>query len=825
MFSRGHVGAFLALAFAVFGGGTLVTAGAVLTETGLRAQVPPERLAHAQLLVSAPQRVPVDEDFDVRLLDREPVPADLAERIARVPGVEATAADVTLPVSVSPISDSRVRSALTADAHDWAVAALASPPLHGSAPAADSIVLTRELATDLGESLSTGALETGDRVDLSLGDTRREVRVAGIVDAPGAAVHLSTATVASITRERVDLIAVRLDDGADTDTVAEAVRDAVGPGFVVTTGDARGAVEALGVGNARLELLALATSIAGTLPLLVGCITASALATAIAGQRRELALLRAVGATPRQVRDLVAGQATVAAAVGLAPALLLGYVLAGWCNTKLAAAGVVSVQLPVVVSPLAGAVVALLTLTIVRVSARAVALRASRRPATEAIGEAQVEPRPPTRVRTGLGLALLGLGVIPAFAALVIRGEDAFLSAASGTLAGIVGLALAGPVLVRAVTGRLARGTGEGAPVTRWLAVRQTRAHALRSAGSVTVLALAFSVTAVQVYAQSTLERATAHEQTDGVTAAARIVGAMTPVDLADVAEVDGVEAAVPMVSTSVLRSNRWLGETTTERFSALAVGPDADRVLDLDAVAGDLAALRGESVALDATTARRWGVGVGEQVALRLGNGEQVDPVVVATYQRGLGFGTVVASTDLLTMHGLARSYDTVLVQGDAQAIDGLEAWADDRPGQRVTPLTADAALTTERPWLERWLGVVVLIPMLGYVLVAVAASLRTTTRRRREEFATLRMLGATPRQVLSMVTREAVLLSGLAVAAGIGVAVLPMSILGAGVLGRPWPQGPLWVLPAIATILVVIAVGSMRGTTGRLLRRSVSP
>ncbi|WP_293786485.1 ABC transporter permease, partial [uncultured Aeromicrobium sp.] len=816
--------ALLALAFAIFGGGTLVTVGAVLTETGLRAQVPPQRLAHAQILVSAHQRVPVDEDFDVRLLEREPVPADLAERIARVPGVKATAADVTLPVSVSPISDSSDRPALTADAHHWAVMALASPILHGSAPTTDSIVLTRELAADLGEPLSTEALEKGDRVELGLGETRRDVRVAGIVDAPGAAVHLSTATVASIMPERADLIAVRLDDGADTNTVAEAVREAVGPDFAVTTGDARGAVEALGVGNARIELLALATAIAGTLLLLVGCITASALATAIAGQRRELALLRAVGATPRQVRDLVARQATVAAGVGLAPALLLGYLLARWCNTKLAASGLVSVQLPVVSSPLAGAAVALLMLTIVRMSARAVALRASRRPATDAIGEAQVEPRPPARVRTALGIALLGLGVIPAFAALMIAGEDAIVSAASGTLAGIVGLALAGPALVRMVTARLARAAGDDAPVIGWLAVRQTHAHALRSAGAVTVLALAFSVTAVQVYAQSTLESAAAQEQAAGLTAAARIVGAMTPADLADVAEVDGVEAAVPMVSTSVLRSNRWLGETTTERYSALAVGADADRVLDLDAVEGDLAALQGESVALEATTARRWGVGVGEQIALRLANGEQVDPVVVATYQRGLGFGTVIASTDLLTGKGLARAYDTILVQGDAHAIDGLEAWADDRPGQSVSPLTTEAAPTTELPWLERWLGVVVLIPMLGYVLVAVAASLRTTTRRRYEEFAILRMLGATPRQVLSMVTREAALLSGLAIAAGIGVAVLPMSILGAGLLGRPWPQGPLWVLPAIAAILVAIAVGSMRGTTVRLLRRSVS-
>ena len=118
-----------------------------------------------------------------------------------------------------------------------------------------------------------------------------------------------------------------------------------------------------------------------------------------------------------------------------------------------------------------------------------------------------------------------------------------------------------------------------------------------------------------------------------------------------------------------------------------------------------------------------------------------------------------------------------------------------------------------------ERWIDLIVLLPVRGCVVVAGAASLRATTRRRREELSTLRALGATPRQVRALVTREAGLLAALAVAAGAVLAVLPMSVLGLGVLGRPWPQGPWWVIPAIAAVVVTVAVGAMRGAARRAM------
>src|SRR5690606_12414880 len=140
------------------------------------------------------------------------------------------------------------------------------------------------------------------------------------------------------------------------------------------------------------------------------------------------------------------------------------------------------------------------------------------------------------------------------------------------------------------------------------------------------------------------------------MTADMMVQGPLAGADVAAMVNTPGIDAAVPMTSISVVGTTRMLGDEATERFAALAVGPGADRVLDLDVAEGDLADLHGEAIALDAEAARRWDLEVGDRADLRLGNGAPVEPVVVATYRRGFGFGTVVASTDLLHEHGLAR-------------------------------------------------------------------------------------------------------------------------------------------------------------------------
>jgi putative ABC transport system permease protein len=67
--------------------------------------------------------------------------------------------------------------------------------------------------------------------------------------------------------------------------------------------------------------------------------------------------------------------------------------------------------------------------------------------------------------------------------------------------------------------------------------------------------------------------------------------------------------------------------------------------------------------------------------------------------------------------------------------------------------------------------------------------------------------MVGATPRQIIAMVRREAALVCAAAVGAGVALSAVPLALLGTGFLGRPWAARPLWLLPAAAATVAVIA------------------
>ncbi|WP_446460020.1 ABC transporter permease [Streptomyces sp. BRA346] len=205
------------------------------------------------------------------------------------------------------------------------------------------------------------------------------------------------------------------------------------------------------------------------------------------------------------------------------------------------------------------------------------------------------------------------------------------------------------------------------------------------------------------------------------------------------------------------------------------------------------------------------------------LGDGARVTARVVATYARGLGFGPVVLSRDLATGHTTAGLDQSVLIRtdGTGEARHRVAALAADRPG-----LALDDDRSGPRPGgvggtaPELWINVAVLAVLLGYLLLGIANKLIATTTQRRTELAALRLIGATPRQIRAMMRREAALISGLALATGLVLSVVPLALLSAGFLHRPWPAGPPWLAPVVAVVLAGIAFLTVELPTRQALR-----
>src|SRR5215211_2873231 len=96
--ARGRLGTFIGAFVALAASATLVMAGGMPFESALRTHPPVERYAATAAVVTGQQTV--GADHDVPLGERARVSADVAARLAAVPGVRAAIADVSAPAQL-----------------------------------------------------------------------------------------------------------------------------------------------------------------------------------------------------------------------------------------------------------------------------------------------------------------------------------------------------------------------------------------------------------------------------------------------------------------------------------------------------------------------------------------------------------------------------------------------------------------------------------------------------------------------------------------------------------------------------------------------------
>ncbi|MFI7390079.1 FtsX-like permease family protein [Streptomyces tendae] len=829
-----RITALLAVACAVLGGAALITTTGVLAESGLRSQLPPGRLGGADVVVAAGQEFHPSGDLPIALPERATVPGRLVDRLAALPGVTAAVADIGFPAA---LVDGRGRPVPVAQdpataGHGWSsTRLLAGARVEGRAPSGAKAVAVDAAAAD------AAGLAVGDRVRVvANGRPAAAYRVSALVDAPGAGggVWFADGTAAALAGRdtgdagpragTVDLVGLRAADGAG-ERVADAVREEVaGTGLRVTTGADRGEAVAPGVGSARSLLILLAGSLGGIVLLITGFVVAGALGVTIAGQRRDLALMRAVGATPKQIRRLAAAQSTVVAALALVPGVAAGYLLAGHFRELLADRDVLPSELPLTVSPLPALATLLLVAAAVQLSARCAAWRTSRMPATEAVAESRSEPRTPSRARTTAGLLLIlgacALSVVPLLSRTVL---GASVTSMAGIVAAI-GLALSGPALVRSAGEAVVRRLRPGVAAPTWLALSNVRAYALRLSGVVSPLAMGVVFVLTYTLTQTTVLAATSDDTRTGTLAqyelTAPALGGLPDGTLPAVRDVPGVRAAASAGTTTVVWEYDELGEPAAESASAMILGPDARGVVDLGVTEGSLDRLTGATVAVGAEAARTRDAGVGKRLRLVLGDGARVDARVVAVYDRGLGFGPVVLSRELAAGHTTTGLDQRALVRTDGtrEAGRALAELAAGRPGLAVASTAPDTTGADAPP--EVWVNLAVVVVLLGYLLLSIANKLVAATAQRRAEIAALRLVGTTPRQVRAMMRREAAVIAAAALVSGLLLSAVPLALLGQGFLGRPWPAGPPWLLPAVAATVVLTSYLTIELPTRHALR-----
>src|SRR3954452_10340368 len=800
---RGRLAAFTGALVALAAASVLTTAWGMQLESVLRGHPPVERYADAAAVVTAPQIV--GPDHDVPLTERARVSSALTARVAAVPGVRAAIGDVSVPVRLG---------ARDAVAHGWGSARLTPYVLSaGRAPPRPGEVVAGYRGARLGARLSLASTEPA-----------RTVTVVGVARprhpvAQQSSIFLTDAEAQRLGGHpgRVDAIGVLPGRGFD----AARLR-AVAGGAQVLTGAAPSKAEHPELQPTRITLMLVTAAFTGLALFIALFVVVSTMGLSIQQREREIALLRAVAATPGQIRRLLGWEAAIVGLVGSAAGVWPGMLLGERLGHALVRHGIVPATFTVEADwiPAAGAIAGGVTIALLAV--RAAGRRAARVRPTLALANAAVEPRliGPGRLVGGL-LALAG--AVPLFAvSTTARAPDTAAATSEMTaIMLVVAVGFLGPVVARLGAKIVGPAVGEIAPVGGFLASPNLASAPRRFSSASTPLVLSVAMSCTLLFSSTTIDHAVSTERHAGLSGELAVTSGgpgLPPAALADVRATPGVDSAVALTSTTLGPS---LG-VSDDVIPAQILDGGRGGGLAAGATAGSLTALTGDAIALGRHRADAAHARVGDRVAVTRGDGSHTRATVVAIYSRDLGFGDALVAPGLVAGHQTTPLVGTILVRAEhpAAVSPRLRALARRYPGLRVNDRASLTSATDADRELNRWLGPVFVAMIFAFTSIAVLNTLAMIALRRGRELGLLRLVGATHRQVRSMARWEGALIIAIGLGLGLAITAVALLPLSHALTGGLQPYVPLDQLGAILGVSGVLALLALALPTRRALR-----
>jgi len=824
---RRRAGSAAATLVALAVGVMILMAMGTLVESGLRFRPTQQRYAAADVAVAHRDLTVTGKDIGgevvsstVEIPEGGTVPAALVGQIRAIPSVANAVADDSIPVVA-------LAAATTpAAGHGWGSATLTPYRIvAGSGPSADDeIVVDAKLAATAGD-----ALRLGRQTDVLVGGVVRRYRISGIAEQSGisgqpASVFFtdSRAAVLSPHPGRVNVVGVIAEPGADRGAVLAAVRRlASAAGAEAYAGADRGRAVQSAASTARSLLIQVGASFGGYVVLLIVFVVAGTIGLSIRHRRRDFALLRAIAATPGQVRRMVLTEVALLSVAAAALGVPAGVFGSQWVHGELVARGFLPQDFPMTGGVLS-AVSAVTAVTLVAVASALIAARrvTGIRP-TEALGEAAVEPARSGRVRLGFGVAAMVAALLSSVVSAGAAGMVALTGAIGMLYLFVLAIALLAPWINRFAARLLAPVLRAVWGTSGYLATANLRANAQGMASVLTALVLSVGFGGSVWFLQNNLERHTVTESRDGMLAEYALISpAGLPGAAVDAARhTPGVQAATAVRRTSVIVKSFDGAAPVT----AQAIDPDdASATIDLKVSAGSMTALNAQSVAVSSLEATSQGWHAGDQISLWLGDGTPVRLQVAAIYERGLGFGDVTLARDTVLGHTGSNLDDQILIraQPGADVSGALAKLAARYPGTAVVPTAELTGQLAKDLAISAWLNKLLITVMVGYAALAAANTMVMAALARRRELALLRLVGVTRRQVKRMVHAEQAGLLGVALAIGGAIAAVTLTAVVNTLTGHPTPYVPTLGWLTVLGGTTVLALVTTVIPVGRLLR-----
>ncbi|MFJ6567581.1 ABC transporter permease [Streptomyces sp. NPDC091292] len=711
---------------------------------------------------------------------RQPVPTSLAGALEKVPGVAAAVPDIQGAGQLvggdgTPIGGQGPPTL----AGNW----ITDPKLNpyqlaeGRAPSKPGEVVVNRGAA------RRGGLAIGDTTMLRTPDPVR-VRIVGLATFGGAD-GMAQVTFTGMTRADAEKyltpkpgqaasIQVRAAPGTGQRELVDALSSVLPAGVEALTGQESAQENTDMVSGQFLSLFTTFLLVFSGIALLVATFSIhNTFAIVVAQRTRENALLRALGASRRQVTVSTLVEASAVAVAASAAGIACGIGIAAGLQALFPAIGFPFPDGDLVISGLSMGLPLAVGILVCLGSALFPAVRAGRTAPLAALRETAVDQSGASRRRALTGTALVvlaggttlagvlvtpsvqlaGVGAVLALAAFVVLGP-----VASSTAVRVIG----GPLdRLRGITGGLARRNALRSP-------RRTAATAGALMIGVAVVSL-FTVFGASLKAtmNQTVDRSFAGDIAVSTPSFGAGGSGLSPALAPAVARLPEVATAVGL--------GRGVAEVDGEGRALTVTDPVAlARTFDLGTVTGSLDGLGAHGIAINEKEAARQGLNPGSTTELTFTDGKKEPFTVRAVYGRSELVGDHVISREAWAPHRVQDS-DTLVAVSFAPGVSTGDGTAAVR---KVAARYGNPEVQTREAYAQSSAGGIDMMLTLVYALLALAVliamlgianTLTLAVHERTRELGLLRAVGQTRSQLRAMVRWESVLVAAFGTAGGL--------------------------------------------------------
>ncbi|MFJ3281605.1 ABC transporter permease [Streptomyces halstedii] len=632
------------------------------------------------------------------------------------------------------------------------------------------------------ETANRGKYRVGDPVRVATTGPVKEYTLSGVfttedgaVNAGGSLVLFDTGTAQQLFLRPGQYrdVTVTAEAGASDQQLLDAVKPLLPENAEAQTGAALADEEAKQT-EAGLKGLNTILLVFAGIALFVGVFLIANTFTMLVAQRtRELALMRAVGASRRQVKWAVLMEAGVVGLIASVVGFVIGVGLAVGLRSAMGAFGGKIPAGPLVVSPTAVVSAFAVGVLITVLAAWLPARRAAKIAPVAAMSSVHaVATTKSLVVRNSIGGALTLFGAAAIVGGAVQGTENGRWLIGAGAFLALIGVIVLIPLLSRPVISLvrplLHRLFGVSGKLAAQNAVRNPR----RTGATASALAIGLTlVTGISVLGIS-LGQAIDKMTTDNIKADYMVSMAsgrlLDESALTALEKADGVTAVSPQQST-------WL-TVDGEGVSTSAVTPgDVEKVFTLKAVSGSLDSLGKGQLAVDRKTTTSRGWKAGDSVKVEFGDEKTETLKVGAVYEGNELLSSVLISKAVSDPHeSVPGIQDVWLTMDGGQTKANEQALVDalgDNPAMSIVDRQGirdmfGGFVNTALNIMYALLAMALLIAVLGVV-----NTLAMSVFERQQEIGMLRAIGLDRRRVKRMIRLEAVVISLFGAVVGVAL------------------------------------------------------